>query len=1284
MQTNSNFLLSNPDELKQISFADLEFFVEHFNSKRTRENPNIALGLHSLSDMTTMDYDTTGKPAITLDELYDTSGLNMYSWGDSPEDWAQISSTWGTTSELIPEAFFKTSDIEKRDKLRKDATSVGGYYKPDGKDHQREVLVKDEKGNIKEQIIKDYFPKIGMTPLEDLIDEDEGSLSTNKLAQERLMLDYLGYVVPSKERMSFIRKNLLERRDEIFRHEVGHHTEKMIENYMKYQLDFFNEKRIAKTFDVSPDKQIQLDKIMEERQQDYMFFNDSLESTKGTAYYNTTLPWEKSSRGLSHAYLHAQDAYYSETLPSWSTNFDCNHCKQVTKDYITPERKEDFKGYLNKLVGDTESFEHFLGKLDPNLVKYHDIISRYSKEILRSRSMKLKGSDKPFLEGKEPAPLGFNQGGLTNNQTGLINRLYDNPDADFFTGQTPVNRAMGAAKIALESVPVVGESIVANEIKDSYRNSDWIGVGVGAVALGLGLIPVFGDAASIAIRNINKKLNKLVPEEEITNNVFSGELNLVHGFKDQGPEKFDPESGMFKMPDEYKNKPKQFVKREDYQGSRYDDDGGFFGSEGVYLEDPDNLYFNEPIVLSDDGKKSIVHDFAKSVPRTVHAKTNFKNAFVLTPKSVLKLEEITGIDLKATAKVDSGTPPVSKAGGEITKKLKELGYDGLIIKDFPEPKVYLNDDDVKNILFNAKNMTESQKKVTLANIEKAEQLEIQDQINMGINSGLTQPQIIHLEPENLEVIRELPNKFIDKSLEVNPDYYKAIEEIPKNPKYNKGGLTTDEQTQQAFKPVTSAPFEEGQFDQYKEVDPETYADLKFKQTEFQPLRNSPQQITGIDSMDFFDSKLTPEERAKGFGQLTVESIPGVSEAITIAEINQELQSSDPNWYLIGALAGAGVIGVIPGIGDVAATAIKKGAREVFDVAKKTTSAISNKSQEIFEDVKEFAIGPDFLRTTGPVGVGPMQGTAADFKNFNKKFIGSGQGSQVFSFGHYFTSIENIAKWYRNTEVLKKFGKDAFKTKGGKDFDKILSDLDSKLVNDKDWKSLSLEDKEKWIAANALELKDGYGYIKAPNINALEERLAAWNYPIKNQSKEVQNAFNKTFNDLNMIFDEMVVLYPNNKKEINKLKNTLLFPSAEGINRLESVKLYANIIGKTDIGRRGTSAFSSEEVGSLITNWKNKIKDLSKTGKDKSELQRIIDSMSGDIQNNSSVKFKKYFKDVLFQKGFLEKLLAKNGLHGIKFRPGQIHGGVDRKDRDKLNYVIYNDSLLRDVKNIDLD
>ena len=800
MQTKNNFLVSNPDVLKQKSFADLEFFVEHFNSKRTRENPNIGLALQSLSDMTTMNYDTTGKPALSLDELYDTTGSFMYDYlGEGQLEELQISPTFGVTGELRSPEFLETTSLREKDLLEKDTSAVSGYYSRDGKDHERKVLVKDEEGNIRERIVFDYFPKIGMIPLQDLKNEEVDL----KLAEERKILEELGYDVPSKERMNFIRKNLLERRDEIFRHEAGHHAERMIENYLRYQLNFFSSDNIEKTYDVSPDKQVQLSKLQEEREQDIIFFLDSLERPMEETANKTILPWENFERGLSHAYLHAQDVYYGETLPSWSTNFDCKHCKQVTKDYITPERKEDFKSYLNKLVGDTESFEHFLGKLDPNLVKYHDIISRYSKEILRSRSMKLKGSDKPFLEGKEPAPLGFNQGGLTNNQTGLINRLYDNPDASFLTGKTSTNRAMGAAKLALESVPVVGESIIANEIKNSYENSDWIGVGVGAVALGLGLIPVLGDAASIAIRNINKKLNKLVPEEEINNNVFSGELNLVHGFKDEGLEEFNAEAGKVDVLDEYKNKPKQFVKREDYEGSRYDDDGGFFGSEGVYLEDPNNLYFNEPVILSDDGKRSIINTFAKGVPRTVHAKTNFKNAFVLTPDSVLKLEEITGIDLKATAKVGSGTPLVSETGGNITKKLKELGYDGLIIKDFPEPKVYLKDEDLKNILFNAKNMNESQKKATLANIEKAEQLEIQDQINMGINNALTQPQIIHLKPENLEVIRELPTKYVDDSStktflseegssivnkKTNPDFTKAIEQIPKNPKYSKGGV----------------------------------------------------------------------------------------------------------------------------------------------------------------------------------------------------------------------------------------------------------------------------------------------------------------------------------------------------------------------------------------------------------------------------------------------------------------------------------------------------------------
>ena len=263
MQTNSNFLLSNPDELKaSISFADLEFFVEHFNSKRTRENPNIGLALQSLSDMTTMNYDTTGKPALSLDELYDTTGSFMYDdMGEGQLETLQISPTFGVSDELRSPEFLKSTSFEEKDLLQRNTQASTGYYIPGGTSHSRKILVKDEKGNINEQYVSDYFPKIGMIPLEDLKNESDDL----KLAEERNILLSLGYDVPSKERMNFIRKNLLERLDEIFRHEDGHHAERMIENYLFAQDDFFEKDNIKKTYDVFPDKQVELSKLKEQR-----------------------------------------------------------------------------------------------------------------------------------------------------------------------------------------------------------------------------------------------------------------------------------------------------------------------------------------------------------------------------------------------------------------------------------------------------------------------------------------------------------------------------------------------------------------------------------------------------------------------------------------------------------------------------------------------------------------------------------------------------------------------------------------------------------------------------------------------------------------------------------------------------------------------------------------------------------------------------------------------------------------------------------------------------------
>ena len=78
----------------------------------------------------------------------------------------------------------------------------------------------------------------------------------------------------------------------------------------------------------------------------------------------------------------------------------------------------------------------------------------------------------------------------------------------------------------------------------------------------------------------------------------------------------------------------------------------------------------------------------------------------------------------------------------------------------------------------------------------------------------------------------------------------------------------------------------------------------------------------------------PDVSVKDVGKFVAEMTPIVGDAMAAKEVYDELQKDEPNYYLAGALGGAALVGLFPGIGDVAAKAIRKGAREVFDVAKR--------------------------------------------------------------------------------------------------------------------------------------------------------------------------------------------------------------------------------------------------------------------------------------------------------------------------------------------------------------
>ncbi len=78
----------------------------------------------------------------------------------------------------------------------------------------------------------------------------------------------------------------------------------------------------------------------------------------------------------------------------------------------------------------------------------------------------------------------------------------------------------------------------------------------------------------------------------------------------------------------------------------------------------------------------------------------------------------------------------------------------------------------------------------------------------------------------------------------------------------------------------------------------------------------------------------PEVSFKDAATFVASVTPIIGDAMAAKEVYDELQKDEPNYYLAGALGGAALVGLVPGLGDAAAKAIKKGAKEVFDVAKR--------------------------------------------------------------------------------------------------------------------------------------------------------------------------------------------------------------------------------------------------------------------------------------------------------------------------------------------------------------
>lgn len=95
----------------------------------------------------------------------------------------------------------------------------------------------------------------------------------------------------------------------------------------------------------------------------------------------------------------------------------------------------------------------------------------------------------------------------------------------------------------------------------------------------------------------------------------------------------------------------------------------------------------------------------------------------------------------------------------------------------------------------------------------------------------------------------------------------------------------------------------------------------------------------------------PEVSFKDAATFVASATPIIGDAMAAKEVYDELQKDEPNYYLAGALGGAALVGLVPGLGDAAAKAIKKGAREVFDAGKRLTSKTPSKIKPSYTDAE---------------------------------------------------------------------------------------------------------------------------------------------------------------------------------------------------------------------------------------------------------------------------------------------------------------------------------------------
>ena len=110
--------------------------------------------------------------------------------------------------------------------------------------------------------------------------------------------------------------------------------------------------------------------------------------------------------------------------------------------------------------------------------------------------------------------------------------------------------------------------------------------------------------------------------------------------------------------------------------------------------------------------------------------------------------------------------------------------------------------------------------------------------------------------------------------------------------------------------------------------------------------------------------------AKAVAEMT----PIVGDAMAAKEIYDELKKEEPNYLVVGILGGTTLIGLIPGVGDVAAKLIRKGAELARRIDVDVNALGSTGGNITFRKPEEFLSGDVDFRDS------PIEQRNVEFRN----------------------------------------------------------------------------------------------------------------------------------------------------------------------------------------------------------------------------------------------------------------------------------------------------------------